>query len=40
MADQQYKLVFGLKNKQKDCFKDFHFVILSFKNHVLNVLKT
>ena len=29
-----------MKKKQKDCFKNFHFVRYYLKNHTLNVLET
>ena len=32
--------LFGMKKKQKDRFKIFHFIINSMKNHRLNVLIT
>ena len=34
------KLVFGMKQKQKYCFKNFRFKTHSLKNDILNFLKT
>ena len=34
------KLVFGMKQKQKYCFKNFHFKTHSLENDILNSLKT